>query len=143
MKKTLIVLLLLATGVALTGCVERRIYLRSEPAGADVYLDGEYVGQTREEDHPDGPMYVNFIYYGQREWVMRMEGFETESGTIDLSVPWYQIPPFDFFAEVLMPFNIVDEHEVEAKLKPARPANPEELAEAARRYRMNDGSPGK
>ncbi|MCL4730800.1 MAG: PEGA domain-containing protein, partial [Planctomycetes bacterium] len=30
-----------------TGCVERRIYLISDPPGADVYIDGEYVGQTR------------------------------------------------------------------------------------------------
>ncbi|MCC6464362.1 MAG: PEGA domain-containing protein [Planctomycetes bacterium] len=119
----------------LCGCVERRIYLRSDPPGADVYIDGEYVGRTRDAKDPEGALYANFIYYGTREYTFRKPGFATHSGSIKLEAPWYEYPPVDFFAEVLAPFKIVDEHEVNAKLAPALPANLQELYAAARAYR--------
>jgi hypothetical protein len=112
--------------LACTGCVERRIYLISDPPGADVYIDGEYVGQTRPKDHPQGPLYANFIYYGQREYTFRKPGYATQSGTVKLETPWYEYPPVDFF---------VDEHFVEVKLERARPADVEALYQAARHYR--------
>jgi hypothetical protein len=119
----------------LCGCVERRIYVRSDPPGADVYIDGEHVGVTRAEKDPQGPFYVNFAYYGTREFTLRKAGYTTRSGVIELKTPWYEYPPMDFFAEVLAPWKIVDRHEINEKLEPARPGDPDELYLRANQYR--------
>lgn len=119
----------------LTGCVERRIYLRSDPPGADVYIDGEYIGRTRPDSHVDGPLYANFIFYGTREYTFRKPGYETVSGRIELEAPWYEYPPIDFFAEVLTPWYIIDEHGIMLEMEKARPADVEGLYQRALNYR--------
>lgn len=129
--------LLLAIVVLLPGCVERRIYFRSVPAEAEVYIDGEYIGRTRAEDHKDGPLYANFVFYGTREYTIRKPGYETVSGVVQLEAPWYEYPPIDFFAEVLVPYPIVDEHEVEVTMEKAEPADVDALYARARNYRYN------
>jgi hypothetical protein len=126
---------MLAGLLLLTGCVERRIYVRSEPVGADVYIDGEYIGRTRPDNHVDGPLYANFIFYGTREYTVRKPGYETVSGRIQLQAPWYEYPPIDFFAEVLTPWYIVDEHEINVTMQKAKPADVEGLYQRARDYR--------
>lgn len=127
--------LILLAALVCAGCVERRIYVRSEPPGADVYIDGEKVGQTRPENDPEGPFYVEFAYYGAREYTLRKPGFQTVSGTVQLVVPWYEYPPMDFFAEVLAPWKIVDRHEIAVKLDPAKPGDPDELFRRANAYK--------
>ncbi len=133
MKLNLLVLAVLAA--TLCGCVERRLYIRSEPPGADVYIDGEHVGMTRPETDPRGPFYVNFSYYGAREYTLRKPGYETVSGVKQLETPWYEYPPLDFFAEVLAPWLIVDEHEINVKLRPLSAADVEALYRQAQAYR--------
>ncbi len=118
-----------------SGCVERRIYVRSDPPGAEVFIDGEPVGQTRPDDHPDGPFYVNFAYYGTREWTLRKAGYQTVSGEVELKTPWYEYPPVDFFSEVLAPWKIVNKHEIACKLEPTKPGDPDALAKRALNYR--------
>lgn len=134
MKRSILPLLILAM-LLLTGCVERRIYVRSDPPGAEVYIDGEFVGVTRPEDHQDGPLYANFIFYGTREYTLRKPGYQTTSGRIELEAPWYEYPPIDFFSEVLAPWIIVDDHFVEVKLDKARPADVDGLYRRALDYR--------
>lgn len=129
--------LLLVFTVLLAGCVERRIYFRSVPANAEVYVDGEYIGLTRADGHKDGHLYANFVFYGTREYTIRKPGYETVSGTIRLEAPWYEYPPFDFFAEVLVPYPIVDEHHVEVELPKAEAADVDALYARARAYRNN------
>jgi hypothetical protein len=134
MRRLLPVLVLL-----LAGCVERRIYIRSEPPGADVFIDGEYVGRTRPDNDPDGPLSVRFAHYGTREWTLRKPGYQARSGVVELERPWYEYPVLDFFSEVLAPFPIRDSHFVEVKLEPARPADIEGLYRRAREYREGAG----
>jgi hypothetical protein len=131
------VLILLLLSCMLCGCVERRLYIYSDPPGADVYIDGEFVGQTRPEDHKEGPFYVNFIYYGKRDYTLRKPGFATQSGSVQLETPWFEYPPLDFFAEVLTPWIIVDSHEIRETLRKAEPADIEQLILAAEAYRDN------
>jgi hypothetical protein len=130
-----VLLLAVIACATLSGCVERRLYIRSDPPGADVYIDGELVGQTRAADHPEGPFYVNFIYYGTREYTMRKLGYATVTGEVQLETPWYEYPPMDFFAEVLTPWPIVDRHEIEVKLERAAPGNVDDLYSKATEYR--------
>lgn len=136
MKRGLPILVLLATLLP-TGCVERRLYVRSDPPGAEVYIDGEYIGDTRADDHIDGPLYTEFLFYGTREYTVRKPGYQTVSGRIELETPWYEYPPVDFFSEVLIPYPIVDEHEVHVKLEKAEPADVEGLYRRALNYRYS------
>lgn len=129
--------LVLIAAVLATGCVERRVYLRSDPPGADVYIDGEYAGQTRPGGHPDGDLYASFMYYGRREFTFRMPGMATHTIDYRLEPPWYQYPPFDFFAELLVPYPIIDSHDVHARLIRAAPADVHGLYDAATEYRLS------
>jgi hypothetical protein len=128
-------LLVVAAAALLVGCVDRRIYVRTEPPGAEVYIDGEYVGTTRAKDDPQGPLYANFVYYGTREFTLRKPGYATVSGAVRLETPWYQYPPMDFVAEVLTPWRIVDRHHIEATLDLADHADVDSLYAAAQEFR--------
>jgi hypothetical protein len=118
----------------LSGCVERRLAFTSTlinggSGGEEVLieLDGEPIGKT--------PCDVGFIHYGEHEWVARADGRQVASGKVQLTAPWYQVPPFDFVAEALLPFTFTDRHEVEVKLEPLKPVDPSTLYQRAAAYR--------
>lgn len=112
-------------------CVERGLVVRSDPPGARIFLDGAPRGET--------PAAIPFTYYGTREVVLRAPGRKTKRVVVHLDAPWYELMPIDFFAEVLWPGTIRDEHVVEVVLEPAPPAGDADLealetrAEAQRR----------
>ena len=100
----------------LLGCVERALLIRSEPAGARVFIDGRDVGAT--------PTRVPFDFYGTREVMVRWEpaemggtSYAPETRLVDVSAPWYQWFPVDLIAEFAWPGTIVDEHLVEFTLR--------------------------
>jgi hypothetical protein len=117
--------------LASAGCVEREFYIRSEPPGALVFLDGAPRGTT--------PLKVSFQHYGEREVELRLASHRVLREKIEISPPWYQIFPLDFFCEVLIPYDWVDVHEFEGRLEPVGPEDLEdrddvlERAEALRR----------
>ena len=95
-----------------TGCVERIMRITTTPPGARVFLNDEEVGRT--------PARVAFTWYGDYDVVLRKDGYETLRTHYEVKPPWYQIPPVDFFAEVLTPGTIRDEHHLpEYTLVPA------------------------
>ena len=112
--------LLIVVGVVLllaVGCVERTVLIRSEPAGAPVWLDEVRVGET--------PLAHPFSHYGTRR--IRVGPIRDEQGAIayseaerlvKISPPWYEKFPLDFFSEVLYPWTLLDEHAVEFELLP-------------------------
>ena len=59
MKKTLLILSMLLTIPAFSGCLERKMYIKSEPPNARVTIDGEEKGVT--------PVEIPFTYYGTRK----------------------------------------------------------------------------
>ena len=63
--------LVIMTLIALTatGCVRRRLTVRSNPPGASVYVDNQHIGKT--------PCSVDFTYYGTREIRLVKSGFST------------------------------------------------------------------
>lgn len=124
------VLFCLAAGVALvapTGCVRRRLTIRSNPSGALVYVDKQEVGVT--------PVSTPFTYYGTREVEIFAEGFEPLRVKQPVPAPWYQIPPLDFFAENLWPGEIRDERQLQFELQPQQVHPPEKLMERAENLR--------
>ncbi len=122
--------LLLGVFVALVGgCVEREIQLRSSPAGADAYVDAEYVGVT--------PCAVPFDFYGTREVELRKEGYEVVRELEKVSPPLYERFPLDFFSEVILPMRLRDVHVFEYELRQvsSEEERGEELYERAREFR--------
>ena len=103
-----------------TSCVERIIQIRSDPSGADVYLNGDEVGKT-PLDHP-------FSFYGTVEVALRADGHLYHRELKTLSPPWYEVMPLDLFAELFLPWKVRDVHSVEVALEPA----PRDLSEPQR-----------
>lgn len=101
------VTLLLATT---PGCVTRKLFLRSEPSGARVLLDGRPVGTT--------PYVEEFQSYGVRRLELRLEGHERLVTEIDVWRPWWQYLPFALITDVLWPFAIHDERSFEFAMTP-------------------------
>ncbi len=83
-----------------TGCVRRRLMVRSNPPGAMVYVDNQPIGTT--------PCATDFTYYGTREIRLVKAGYETLTVNQPLPAPWYQIAPLDFVSENIVPRKIQD-----------------------------------
>lgn len=116
------------------GCVERKMMIRSQPAGAWVWVDEEPVGKT--------PVALPFKHYGRR--TVRVGPITDEEGNVqyvatermmETAPPWYQLFPVDFFSEVLWPGTLVDEQEIEIHLPPAEERHTLRGLEAAREVR--------
>lgn len=95
----------------LGGCVERTMAIKSDPSGADVFVDGKSVGTT--------PVDVPFVWYGTREIVVEKDGFETARAVEDVSAPWWQYPGFDLLTDVLIPATLTDAHAYSYTLTPS------------------------
>src|SRR5258708_6868914 len=106
------VLTLALASAFLLGCVDRRYVITTDPPGAVVYCNGNYLGATPVDNH--------FIYYGKYHYTIVKEGYETLQIDQDISTPWYEYPPIDFFSETLVPYNVVDRREFHYKLEPRK-----------------------
>ena len=84
----------------LAGCVERKLSIKSDPPNADVYIDGEKVGET--------PCEITFTFYGTRQITIEKDGYNTISKMVEIPAPPYEIFPADFIFEVLVPARISD-----------------------------------
>lgn len=94
----------------LTGCVERSVFIKSDPPGARVILDGQDVGVT--------PVEVPYVWYGEREVVLYKDGHRSERRRLPLNAPWWQVFPFDLITDVLLPITLTDRTEVVIPLQP-------------------------
>ena len=123
----LVVAFALAAGCGLSGCVERRYTIRTDPPGALVIANGEPIGTT--------PVSRSFTFYGDRSFRIIKEGYETKDVIEKFSAPWYDNYLTEFFTENLNPYTFRDEVEFNYKLDPARPADTNDVlsrAEATR-----------
>ncbi len=109
------------------GAVRRRLTIRSNPPGAQVYIDDQYIGVT--------PVSTSFIYYGTRKVQLVKSGFETVTEKHKIAAPWYQYPVVDFFAENINPQEIRDERELRFTLQPQQLIAPEELLRRGKELR--------
>jgi hypothetical protein len=94
----------------LTGCVDRRFVVSSDPPGAVVYQNGQALGFAPADDH--------FVYYGKYHFTLVKDGYETLQVDQDVPAPWYEYFPFDFVAENLVPWRISDVRRFEYHLEP-------------------------
>jgi hypothetical protein len=111
----------------LTGCVERRYVLNTDPQGATVLRDGQYIGVTPLDDY--------FVYYGKYHFTIIKDGYETLQIDQRIWPPWYEYFPLDFFSEAVVPFPIEDRREFNYQLQPKRVVNTTELLNEAQNLR--------
>ena len=122
--------------VGLGGCVQRRMMIRSNPPEALVYVDDYEIGTT--------PVSHSFTYYGTRRIRLVKDGYETLTVMQPIPMPWYQIPPLDFFFENLMPGELRDYRTLNYQLRPQMVVPPDELlgrAEALRGHAQGSSAP--
>ncbi|MDG2384960.1 MAG: PEGA domain-containing protein [Pirellulaceae bacterium] len=127
MKSTLLSLLII--GLVSTGCVRRRMTVRTDPPGATVYVDDQEIGTT--------PVSSSFVYYGTRKIQVVKDGFETETVMNRMRAPWYQIPPLDFFSENLFPREIRDERIIQIEMEPQKVIPTNVLLDRAQQLRTS------
>lgn len=72
------------------GCLERKISITSEPPGALVWLNDVEIGRT--------PAETDFVFYGEYDVRVRLEGYEPIRTHMTADAPWYECPPFDLLA---------------------------------------------
>jgi hypothetical protein len=87
-----------------SGCMHRRLTIRSDPPGAAVMVDGVEVGYT--------PASIDYTYYGTREITLTKEGYQTLTAPIKLSTPWYQVFPLEFITDNFALTKINDRRDV-------------------------------
>lgn len=115
----LVALLLLVS----TGCVRRRLTVRTNPPGAVVTVDNQVIGTS--------PAATPFVYYGTREIRIEADNYRTETIRRRLNPPWYQWPGIDFVAETLWPGEFRDEQVIDIELVPKTlPARQDVIARA-------------
>lgn len=105
-----IVLLGLLLALATTGCVQRRMFVRTNPPGAMLYVDDYEIGTT--------PVSVPFTYYGTRKIRLVKDGYETLTVMQTIAPPWYEFFPMDFVAENFVPGQIRDRRVLDYQMRP-------------------------
>jgi hypothetical protein len=98
---------------AVSGCVTRRVVIKSDPPGAMVYQNGQPIGPT--------PIEIPFVYYGTYHFRLVRDGCEPVDYYPELVAPWYQWPGIDFVTENLLPFQFRDKQTFEFKLPDPQP----------------------
>ena len=127
------VVVAVAASFALTGCVERRYTIRTDPPGALVIANGEPIGTT--------PVSRSFTYYEDRTFRIIKEGYQTQDVVGKFRAPWYDNLVTEFFTENLNPYTFRDEVEFNYKLQPAVPDEPNGVLSRAEATRAQGQAP--
>ena len=110
-----------------SGCVERRMTVRTNPPGALLYVDDYEIGTT--------PVSVNFTYYGTRKMRLVKDGYETLTVMQSIPPPWYEYPPMEFVAENIVPGQIRDQRCLDFQLRPQLVVPTDQLLSRAEQMR--------
>lgn len=112
----------------LTGCVERRYLITSDPPGAIVYDEkGQPIGAT--------PVDRQFVYYGKYRFTLVKDGCQTHVVEEPIRPPWFEWFPLDFFSENLLPWTVRDVRRLHYALPPAQLVTPESVLQEAQQLR--------
>jgi len=122
-----IAVLLLLICALNTGCVRRRLTVRTNPPGAVVYVDDQEIGTT--------PCSASYVYYGTRKITVMKDGYRTETSYQRFFPPWYQIPPLDFVSENLIPREFRDDRIIDVQLAPEEIVPQQQLIDRAQSLR--------
>lgn len=112
-----------------SGCVQRRMIVRTHPEGAFVEIDDKPIGYS--------PVSVPFTHYGGREISIEKDGYESVEVIQPVKAPWYLTPPISFFTENFSPREIRDQHVFDFQLQPKTTATDGFLLNRANTLRGN------
>lgn len=115
--------------LAMSGCVNRRLIVRTEPEGAFVTMDGVSLGYT--------PLAAAYTYGGSRDIQIEKDGYETVKQKVDLRDPIYLRPPFSFIPENFSPVEIRHQPVLDFQLQPKQRVSSEVLLQRAATLRGN------
>jgi hypothetical protein len=113
--------LLLGSGL-LTGCVERRFVVTTEPPGAIVF---DEKGQRMGGGDGAAPVDRPFIYYGDYQFTLVKDGYETQVVREKVRAPFYEWLLLDFFSENVIPWTVRDIRRFNYQLQPKQVVPPE------------------
>ena len=116
----------------LTGCVDRRYVITSNPPGAVVFRNGQQIGATPVDDH--------FVYYGEYEFLLVKDGYQTKKVVQNIPAPWYEYAPIDFFSENLWPKRMTDVRRFHFDLEPLQAVRTDVLLDQAQQLRTRGQS---
>ncbi|HWY86291.1 MAG TPA: hypothetical protein VNX28_06190 [Gemmataceae bacterium] len=112
---------LLGAGGLLTGCVERRFVITTEPTGAIVYDEkGLRMGGDGK-----APVDRTFIYYGDYQFTLVADSYETQVVREKVRAPFYEWFLLDFFSENVIPWTIRDIRRFNYQLQPRQVVPPD------------------
>jgi len=117
------------TLISLSGCVQRRFIVRSQPEGALVTIDRKSIGLT--------PLSVPFTYNGTREVQLEKDGYKTIKVQQRVKPRWYETFPVSFVTENFWPREIRDERVMEFQMEPKTQVQGNMLLDRANDLRMN------
>lgn len=115
--------------IAFSGCMHRRMTIRSEPAGALVLVDGEEIGTT--------PVSFDYTYYATRNITLIKDGYQTLNVPLSIDTPWYQVPPLDFITDNFAGRKINDWREQTFALQPEVLIPTNQLRDRANAFRSD------
>jgi hypothetical protein len=126
-RLTALIAIALASGLSL-GCVERRLVITSDPAGALVYLNDQEVGRT--------PLEVPFTWYGTYDVRLEREGYTTLQTEREAERPWWETPGPDLLAEAIPDKRVeIAWHLEMQEAVPASQVDPDRVLDFARQLR--------
>ncbi|MBX3322509.1 MAG: PEGA domain-containing protein [Phycisphaeraceae bacterium] len=84
---------LLLIPIVLTGCIQRRIVVTSDPPGAIVWLNDTEIGRT--------PAETAFTYYGRYDVRLELPGYQSLHTSRRTRAPFHEYPGPDLVATVI------------------------------------------
>lgn len=113
-----------------SGCVQRRLIIRSNPEGASVLIDGQSVGAT--------PLSVPYTYSGTRDIKLERDGYKTINVQQRIDPKWYQTFPASLISENFAGREIRDERVLDFVMEPKTQVQEYRLLERANDMRLNN-----
>ena len=86
-------ILAIAATALLSGCVERRVWVDTDPPGALVWINDAQIGRS--------PVDAGITHDGVYDLRIEKEGYEPIVTGATVNGPLWDQPPLDFFAEIL------------------------------------------
>ncbi|MBY0398357.1 MAG: PEGA domain-containing protein [Thermoleophilia bacterium] len=117
----------------LSGCVERRYTIRTNPPGALAIVNGEEIGRT--------PVSRSFTYYGDRDVTLMFDGHQTQRFNQPIKAPWYDNIFTEFFTENLVPFTVRDERDFTYQMQPTQVPSAPDLLNRGQELRSQAQAP--
>ena len=113
----------------LTGCVQRRLIVKTQPEGAFVSIDNIPVGYS--------PVSVPHTYYGTREFRVEKDGYKTVNVQERIRPQWFSTFPISFITENFWPREIRDQRIFDFQLQPKTLTDENGLVDRANELRLN------